>query len=91
MSIDWFGMKQAEYINSKCILTKLLSDKYSIGKNTGLNRFKDKTSYQFNEWTKGSIEKRQEILMDLALDYWKLNGKRLDEYERVSTVDNVEA
>lgn len=85
MSKDWFGMKQSEYINSNCVLTKLLNDKYAIGKNTGVNRFKSKTDYVFQEWTKSSIEKRQDILMQLALSYWKVNGKRLDEYEKVKT------
>lgn len=82
MSKDWFEMKQVEYNNSNCVLTKLLNDKYSIGKNTAVNRFKTKTEYIFEEWTKESIQKRQDILMQLALSYWKINGKRLDEYEK---------
>ncbi|MGB5876900.1 MAG: HNH endonuclease family protein [Psychrobacter nivimaris] len=42
LSTDWFGMKQAEYIHSSFVLTKLLNDEYTIGKNTGLNRLKNK-------------------------------------------------
>lgn len=87
---DWFGMKQAEYIHSNFVLTKLLNDKYTIGKNTGLNRLKDKLNCQFDEWTKTSIERRQQMLMELALDHWQLNGKRLDEYDKASAVENVE-
>lgn len=90
LSTDWFGMKQAEYIHSNFVLTKLLNDNYTIGKNTGLNRLKDKLNCQFEEWTKTSIERRQQMLMELALDHWQLNGKRLDEYDKVSVVENVE-
>lgn len=90
LSTDWFGMKQAEYIHSNFVLTKLLNDNYTIGKNTGLNRLKDKLNCQFEEWTKTSIERRQQMLMELALDHWRLNGKRLDEYDKVSVVENVE-
>jgi len=90
LSTDWFGMKQAEYIHSSFVLTKLLNDEYTIGKNTGLNRLKNKLNFQFDRWTKASIEQRQKILMELALDHWQLNGKRLDEYDKASTVENVE-
>lgn len=90
LSTDWFGMKQAEYIHSNFVLTKLLNDQYTIGKNTGLNRLKNKLNCQFDEWTKTSIEQRQQMLMELAFDHWQLNGKRLDEYDRASTVNNID-
>ena len=83
LSNDWFGMKQTEYIHSNFVLTKLLNDQYTIGKNTGLNRLKSKLNCQFDEWTKTSIEQRQQMLMELALDHWKLNGKRLDQYNKM--------
>lgn len=89
MSTDWFGMKQAEYIKSRFTLTQLLNDQFSIGKDTGLNRLKSKIDCQFQEWTKESIERRQQMLMELALDHWKLNGKRLDQYDKVVT-DSLE-
>lgn len=90
LSTDWFGMKQAEYIHSNFVLTKLLNDQYTIGKNTGLNRLKNKLNCQFNEWTKSSIEQRQKMLMELAFDHWQLNGKRLDEYEKISPMISEE-
>lgn len=90
LSTDWFGMKQAEYIHSNFVLTKLLNDQYTIGKNTGLNRLKNKLNCQFNEWTKSSIEQRQKMLMELAFDHWQLNGKRLDEYEKISPMISAE-
>ena len=90
LSTDWFSMKQSEYLHSNFVLTKLLNDQYNIGKNTGLNRLKNKLNCQFVEWTKTSIIQRQQMLMELAFDYWQLNGKRLDEYYRVSAVESVE-
>ncbi|MGM8885143.1 DUF262 domain-containing protein [Psychrobacter sp. 1U2] len=90
LSTDWFAMKQTEYIHSNFVLTKLLNDQYTIGKNTGLNRLKSKLNCQFDEWTKTSIKQRQQMLMELSFDHWQLNGKRLDEYDRASTVNNIE-
>ena len=90
LSTDWFSMKQSEYLHSNFVLTKLLNDQYTIGKNTGLNRLKNKLNCQFDKWTKTSIEQRQQMLMELAFDHWQLNGKRLDEYDRVSVVESTE-
>lgn len=90
LSTDWFAMKQAEYMHSNFVLTKLLNTQYTIGKNTGLNRLKNKLNCQFDEWTKTSIEQRQQVLMELALDHWQLNGKRLDEYEKISPMNSAE-
>lgn len=90
LSTDWFGMKQTQYVNSNFVITKLLNDQYNIGKNTGLNRLKSKLNCQFDKWTKTSIEQRQQMLMELAFDHWQLNGKRLDEYDKVNTPDSVE-
>lgn len=90
LSTDWFSMKQSEYLHSNFVLTKLLNDQYTIGKNTGLNRIKNKLNCQFDKWTKTSIEQRQQMLMELAFDHWQLNGKRLDEYNRVSAVESTE-
>ena len=90
LSTDWFSMKQSEYLHSNFVLTKLLNDQYNIGKNTGLNRLKSKLNCQFDKWTKTSIEQRQQMLMELAFDHWQLNGKRLDEYDRVNIPDSVE-
>ena len=88
--LHWFSMKQSEYLHSNFVLTKLLNDQYNIGKNTGLNRLKSKLNCQFDKWTKTSIEQRQQMLMELAFDHWQLNGKRLDEYDRVNIPDSVE-
>lgn len=81
MASDWFQLKQKQYLNSNCVMTKLLSNEYVIGKDTGLNRYRNESGYYFEEWGIDSIEKRQNILMDLALDHWRFNDKRLDEYD----------
>lgn len=78
LSNDWFQKKQEEYINSNIISTNLINDKFSIGNNTGLNRFKSDYNFSFTKWTKEDIIKRQEILLELAFDTWRFNDKRID-------------
>lgn len=83
----WFALKQMEYTNSAVWTTKLLDPDCSIGKNTGINRFRSDYGYRFKEWGKTTIENRQSILMSLAFDTWRLNGNRLDQVlESVGTV-----
>lgn len=76
---NWFESKQGEYSNSALLISALLNDQYTMGKDTALNRFKKEVSYEFKVWDKDSIEKRQEMLYQLVLDTWKINGKRIDE------------
>ncbi len=76
---DWFRQKQDEYANSGMLTTKLLDSNFLIGQNTAVNRLKSKLGFEFKEWVKESIEKRQAILMELAFETWKINGKRLDQ------------
>jgi hypothetical protein len=75
---DWFELKQNEYLNSSIISTNLLNDDFSIGNNTGINRFKADYDYSFQNWDKDSILKRQEIILDLVFDTWRINDKRID-------------
>jgi hypothetical protein len=75
---NWFELKQNEYLHSSIILTKLLNDNFSIGNNTGINRFKADYGYSFQNWDKDSILKRQEIILDLVFDTWLINNKRID-------------
>lgn len=76
---EWFRQKQDEYAKSKLSSTQLLDNNFSIGQNTAINRLKSELGFVFKEWQKESIEKRQAILLELALETWKINGKRLDE------------
>ncbi len=75
---EWFKKKQREYENSALYLVKLLNDTFEIGVNTALNRLKNDSSYIFVNWNKASIEKRQQILLNLVFDTWRINDKRLD-------------
>jgi len=81
LNADWFEKKQSEYIKSDVVVTNLLVKDYAIGKDTALNRFSHEMGYQFEEWNISSIEKRQKILLDLALSTWMFNGKRIDQVE----------
>ncbi|SDE27271.1 DUF262 domain-containing protein [Kordiimonas lacus] len=78
LSNDWFQKKQSEYCKSDVMATALLNDSYSIGKNTQFNAFKEKFEYCFKAWGLAAIEKRQAIMMDLAFETWRINGKRID-------------
>jgi hypothetical protein len=78
MNSDWFQKKQDEYIKSDITSTKLLNDKYSIGNDTGLNRFKADYNYVFDNWDKNAIKARQEILLELVFETWRFNDKRID-------------
>ncbi len=79
MNQDWFSQKQNEYDKSNVLTTALLNQKYSIGKNTQLNKFKDEYKYQFPEWNKAQVLGRQKILLNLAFETWLINDKRIDE------------
>lgn len=75
---DWFLKKQAEYLNSTVTSVKLLNDKFKLGNNTALNRFRADKGYVFTNWDKDAIEKRQKILLDLVYETWQFNSKRID-------------
>ncbi len=75
---NWFNMKQEEYINSTVTSVKLLNDKFRVGNNTALNRFRTDKGYVFTNWNKEAIEKRQKILLELVYETWKFNNKRID-------------
>ncbi|KAA3652000.1 MAG: DUF262 domain-containing protein [Bacteroidetes bacterium] len=78
LSSNWFEKKQIEYVKSSVVSTNLLNHNFSIGKDTGLNRFKLRYHFSPKEWTKNSIQARQKILLDLAFETWKFNNKRID-------------
>lgn len=78
LNSNWFELKQTEYINSALTITNLLNHNFSIGNNTALNRFKNDSNYVFQQWNKNNIERRQEILLELVFDSWRINDKRID-------------
>lgn len=77
LSNNWFELKQNEYKKSDIITTDLLDHDYTIGANTAVTRFKADSEYSFKTWDKGSILKRQSILLELAFETWKVNGNRV--------------
>lgn len=81
LTINWFKQKQDEYKKSILLTVNLLDHEYNIGKNTAINRFKDDKNYIFDNWSKQAITDRQHILLDLALDVWRFNDQRLDQYQ----------
>lgn len=81
LSANWFEQKQQEYAKSNLLTVNLLDHHYTIGKNTAINRFKDDKNYIFPAWSKQAIIERQKILLDLALDVWRINDQRLDRYK----------
>lgn len=89
LSTNWFEQKQNEYAKSNLITVNMLDHRYEIGKNTAINKFKDTKQYIFETWNKISIVERQKILLDLALDAWRINDQRLDEYKFFSQVQNL--
>jgi hypothetical protein len=82
LNSDWFRKKQDEYVNSTLLTPKLLDDQFAIGNNTGTNRLRSHYAFEFKQWEKVAIGKRQSILLDLAMETWKINDKRIDEQYR---------
>ncbi|MBC7751382.1 MAG: DUF262 domain-containing protein [Candidatus Saccharibacteria bacterium] len=81
LNANWFEQKQQEYAKSNLLTVNLLDHHYTIGKNTAINRFKDDKNYIYPVWSKEAIVERQNILLDLALDVWRINDQRLDRYK----------
>ena len=78
MTADWYQKKQNEYTKSDVVTTNLIHHEYSIGKNTAINKFKADYKYSFDNWKKETVLDRQKVLMELAIETWKFNGKRID-------------
>ena len=76
----WFADKQAEYAKSGLLSTQLLDHTFAIGVNTAVNRLSAKPGANFRtaQWDSQAIAQRQAALMELALDTWRLNHRRLD-------------
>ena len=81
LTINWFEQKQQEYAKSNLLTVNLLDHQYNIGKQTAITRFKDNKNYIFDNWSKQAITGRQQIMLDLALDVWRFNNQRLDQYQ----------
>ncbi|MBC6498033.1 MAG: DUF262 domain-containing protein [Alphaproteobacteria bacterium GM7ARS4] len=65
-----YERKVSEYAKSAHYLTGSLSGLKDAGNNTSISRINEKLS-AFTKWDAEDIEKRQELLIALALDIWK--------------------
>ena len=85
LSGTWFAQKQGEYAKSSVETTKLLNHGYGIGQNTAINRIKTDLDHVFRLWDTDAVNKRQGILMELALETWRIGGKRIDKQATATT------
>lgn len=67
---DFFAGKKEEYRKCKYYLTSSLAELTTVGQDTSINRVNVKLK-AFDEWSAASIEKRLELLIDLARVVWK--------------------
>lgn len=80
--VKWFTRKQEQYAKSTIRSTCFLDHNFKIGKETKLNAVvREHYGYSFRTWYKRDIQRRQNILLELALDTWLLNGRRVDGYD----------
>jgi hypothetical protein len=64
--------------------TKLLDQACGIGQKTAINSLKAELGHVFTQWDADAVNKRQSILMELALQTWLINGKRVDALSEAS-------
>ena len=68
-SNDFFQRKVTEYKKCKNYLTSSIAQINTVGANTSINRINQKLQ-SFSDWSAANIDKRHEILMELAKDVW---------------------
>ncbi len=81
-SNDFFSQKKPKYLKSANYLTRSIAELTIAGQNTSINRISTKLQplHDFQQefcsantlWKAGSIEKRQERLMELAHEVWAI-------------------
>ncbi len=70
---SFFTKKLDEYKKCKYYLTSSIAQITTVGNNSSINRINDKLK-SFTEWSANSIDERQEMLIELASDIWKIEG-----------------
>ncbi|SIT13693.1 Uncharacterized conserved protein, contains ParB-like and HNH nuclease domains [Chryseobacterium ureilyticum] len=71
VSNDFYSKKVNEYAKSPFYLSKSLSGLDNIGVNSSVTRLNQKLK-SFETWNKESIIERQNMLLDLSKDIWKI-------------------
>jgi uncharacterized protein with ParB-like and HNH nuclease domain len=66
-----FADKKSLYANSNYLLTRTLATKDGFGKNTAITKAIVNLE-TFSEWNSQSIDRRQEILVELAKEVWNI-------------------
>ncbi|HJP94304.1 MAG TPA: DUF262 domain-containing HNH endonuclease family protein [Pyrinomonadaceae bacterium] len=74
---DFFQKKALEYKKCKNYLTSSIAQINTVGANTSINRVNQKLE-AFTDWSANNIDKRQQILIDLAKDVWTTHSIPLD-------------
>ncbi|MDD4538051.1 MAG: DUF262 domain-containing protein [Lentisphaeria bacterium] len=68
---SFFELKKAAYLNCKYYLTSSIAGLATVGKDSSITRINEKLS-SFDDWTGADIDKRQNMLITLASDIWKV-------------------
>ncbi|WP_055448545.1 DUF262 domain-containing protein [Lacinutrix mariniflava] len=71
---EFFNNKKEQYKMSKYYLTSSLDVLNSVGVNTSITRINEKLLPFENQWTAKQIDERQEMLLELAADIWKIEA-----------------
>ena len=69
-----YSEKVIEYGKSSFVLTRSLSKKEDVGKNTAINKLNEHL-ISFSEWTDETIIQRQEMLLELSRIIWRMEGQ----------------
>ena len=70
-SNDFFEKKKPLYQESKNYLTSSITSLATIGKNSSITRINEKLE-SFSEWNADDIDRRQQVLIGLMADIWKI-------------------
>jgi len=68
---DFFTQKCEEYKKSKYYFTSSLAELNTVGNDSSINRINQKLQ-KFSDWNANTIDQRQQLLIDLAKDVWKI-------------------
>jgi hypothetical protein len=69
---DFFTQKREEYKKSKYYLTSSLAQLIPVGNNSSITRINKKLQ-TFSDWNAAVIDQRQQMLIALAKDVWKID------------------
>jgi len=70
---NFFALKKDEYKKTKNYLTSSIAELVKVGDNTSINRINSKLK-EFHNWDAVTIEERQQLLIDLSGDVWKIES-----------------